>query len=93
VTSDQVQETIAAAIRKVSPASTGVGADTPLIGPTASLDSVGFVTLLVTLEADLNNRVDLSEAFLLDGGAGPDSPFRTVGTLAAHIRQKLAAAS
>ncbi|HET9372553.1 MAG TPA: hypothetical protein VFO19_19960 [Vicinamibacterales bacterium] len=91
MTSDHVQETIAAAIRKVSPSSAGVGAETALLGPNASLDSVGFVTLLVTLEGDLGNRVDLSEAFLADGGAGPDSPFRTVGTLAAHIRAKLAA--
>jgi acyl carrier protein len=60
------------------------------MGAGAPVDSIGFVTLLVTLEADLGNRIDLSEAFQQYGSAPEaESPFRTVTTLTALIQQRL----
>jgi acyl carrier protein len=92
VTSDQIRDRIVDAIRKVAPDVSGVGAETALTGQDAPLDSVGFVTLLVTLEGDLGQQVDLSDAFMQDGGsASADSPFRTVDTLCSYICRRLEA--
>ena len=70
-----------------------VGVQTPLIGGEAIVDSIGFITLLIGLEQGVNNRIDLSASFM-DHGAedGPANPFRTVGSLAAHLEALLSAA-
>jgi hypothetical protein len=76
----------------VSPNLGGSSAQTPLMGGEAVLDSVGFVTFLVSLEQNLGNRVDLVSSFSDQGNAGEqDHPFRTVGSLAEHIHRTLAA--
>jgi acyl carrier protein len=59
----------------------------PLIGSQASLDSVGFINLLVALEQRLGGAIDLSASFMEQGdGEGPGNPFRTVGSLTRHIQ-------
>jgi hypothetical protein len=64
---------------------------TPLIGPGAALDSFALVTLIVTVEArvadELGRSVTLASEQAL---SGTDSPFRTLGTLAAYLDELLA---
>ncbi len=74
----------------VSPGAADVNAATPLIGARAVLDSVGLVTLLVTLEQKLDNAVDLAALFMGQGDPdAPENPFRTVASLAEHLRRSL----
>src|SRR5262245_55573119 len=76
----------------VSPNLSAAGAETPLMGSQAVLDSVGFVTFLVSLEQNLDNTVDLVSAFTAQGEVTePDHPFGTVGSLVAYIDRQRAA--
>jgi hypothetical protein len=60
--------------------------NTPLTGKEAVIDSVGFVTLLITVEQGLNGVVDLAADFMEHGSVGEETnPFRTLGSLADHI--------
>ena len=78
-------------VRVVSPDAATVDVNTHLVGPEAVLDSVGFVTLLITLEERLGNVVDLSASFLEQSElVESGDPFSTVGTLADHIEGLLA---
>ena len=87
----QSENDIAAVVESllaVAPDAGDVGSETALVGSEAILDSVGFVTLLVELEQRLGNGIDLSTAFLSQDAVDEGSnPFRTVGSLAAYIRQ------
>lgn len=75
------------AIAEVVPGVDQVEESTPLIGEGAVVDSVGFVTLLVAIEQQLEGRVDLAASFLEQGTAdNPTNPFRTVGALVRHLR-------
>lgn len=87
---DDVLSLVIDTVATVAPTVGRVGAESPLIGGRAVLDSVGLVTLLVTLEQRLDNAVDLSALFM--GQADPDAPenpFRTVASLADHLRRSL----
>lgn len=71
-----------------------LGADAPLYGRGAALDSLGLVSLVVTVEQSLADEfgIDLklaSERAL----AQRSSPFRTIGTLADYAEQLIRAAS
>ena len=88
MTSDQIHAAIIKSILTVAPSMRELGPATALSGEDASLDSVGFLTFLVTLEGELNGRIDLT-ALLEDASVGEDGPFRTVATLAEVIDQKL----
>jgi acyl carrier protein len=84
---DDLVRAIATAIKAVAPNAASVDASTRLMGQHAAVDSVGFVTLLVQLEQDLGNGVDLSTSFLEQSSVDESSnPFRTVGSLADHLR-------
>lgn len=78
------------AVAAVAPQARSIAAETSLVGSDAVLDSVGFVTFLVSLEERLDNAVDLAASFMqhedVDADAGP---FRTVGSLADHLSQLL----
>jgi hypothetical protein len=79
-------------IGSINPGLVAVSAETALMGESAILDSVGLVTLLVSLEERLEGAVDLAASFLAQ--QNPDSsehPFRTVGSLAVHLSEQLVA--
>ena len=85
---DEIRRAVIDSVRTVAPDVGPVGTDTCLVGSQASLDSVGFVTVLVDLEGRLGNGVDLSTSFLeQDGVDEASNPFRTVDSLAAHIQR------
>jgi hypothetical protein len=89
---DAVLSVLVETLATVSPSLAGSTAQTALMGNQAALDSVGFVTFLVSLEQNLDNRVDLVSSFSEQGSFGEhDHPFRTVGSLAEHIHRHLAA--
>jgi|KBSSwiStaDraftv2_1062776.scaffolds.fasta_scaffold1145382_2 acyl carrier protein len=85
-TRPEVVKTVIDSVGAVRPDLANVSPETHLVGPTAVLDSVGFVTLLIALEGNLGNAVDLSASFLEQNGPEePGYPFSTVGSLADHI--------
>jgi len=88
---DTILSVIADTVATVSPDSGPVDEATYLLGSYAILDSVGFITLLVTLEQNLSNAVDLSASFIEQGHfEETKNPFRTVGSLANHIHNLMA---
>ena len=89
MTSDQIYAAIFKSIRTVAPSLRDLGPGTALTGRDASLDSIGFLTFLITVEGELDGRIDLA-AFLQDGIAEDgEGPFRTVASLAALIAERL----
>jgi len=89
---DTIVSVIADTVATVSPDSGPVDESTYLLGSYAILDSVGFITLLVTLEQNLSNAVDLSASFIEQGHLEETrNPFLTVGSLANHIHTLLPA--
>jgi len=60
--------------------------DTPLIGSSSQLDSLGFVNFIVALETNLEQEagvvLDLADSRAL---SQENSPFRSVGALAEYI--------
>ena len=90
-TRDAIVSVIADAVATVSPDSGAVDETTYLLGSYAILDSVGFITLLITLEHNLKNAVDLSASFMEQGNfEETKNPFLTVGSLANHIHNLMA---
>jgi acyl carrier protein len=66
-------------------------AETELLGSQAVIDSLGLVTLLVSLEEAFGGHLDLSSSFMdLGTVEGEENPFRTVRALSAHIEYLLA---
>jgi hypothetical protein len=93
-TRDAIVSVITDAVATVSPDSRAVDETTYLLGSYAILDSVGFITLLITLEQNLKNAVDLSASFMEQGHfEETKNPFLTVGSLANHIHNLLAAST
>ncbi len=89
---DAILSIVAGTLAAVAPNLRAAGAETALMGSQAVLDSVGFVTFLVSLEQNLDNAVDLVTTFTDQAQAAEqDHPFRTVGSLADHIHSRLAA--
>jgi acyl carrier protein len=81
---DEILASVIETLASVNPALANATADTPLLGSTAAVDSVGFVTLLVGLEQNLG--ASLVPSFLEQGGVSDqDNPFRTVASLSDHI--------
>lgn len=64
--------------------------ETPLLGPGSSLDSLGLVALLVSVERELADRFG-RELTLADENALSEeqSPFRTVATLVDYVVRRL----
>ena len=66
--------------------------ETPLIGPAAALDSMGLVTLIVTIEARVADALGRSVTLASeDAMSRTRSPFRTLGTLADYLDELLRA--
>ena len=79
-------------IVSINPGAVALSSETALMGESAILDSIGLVTLLVSLEERLDGAVDLA-ASILDQ-QNPDSseyPLRTVRSLAVHLSEQLVA--
>jgi len=88
---DTIVSVIVDTLAMVSPDAGPVDETTHLLGSHAILDSVGFITLLVSLEQNLGNVVDLSASFMEQGHFEPaKNPFLTVGSLANHICKLMA---
>jgi acyl carrier protein len=86
----EILDVIVNAIRTIAPDAVRVDATTHLLGPSAVLDSVGFVTLLIAIEQSLASAVDLSSSLMeQDATAEADNPFRTVASLTDHIERLL----
>ncbi len=68
--------------------------DTRLIGGNSPLDSISLVSLIIEIEQHISDRFDATIALTDDRAMSErHSPFRTVGTLASLIVQRLAEAS
>lgn len=88
---DIVQAIIRAAVT-VAPNVGALNAESRLMGKNATLDSIGFVMMLVRLEEDLGHAVDLSSSLMAqDGVEETQHPFYTVTSLAEHIHQLMSA--
>src|SRR5882724_4879860 len=60
--------------------------DTVIVGPSAVLDSIGVVSLIVDIEQRLQMEHDIAVTLASEKAMSQkNSPFRTVGILAAHI--------
>jgi acyl carrier protein len=70
-----------------------LGPDTPLLGRNGVVDSLGLVSVIVSVEQAIADELGLSVS-LADERAfsQKSSPFRTVGTLAAYAAEVLASA-
>jgi hypothetical protein len=89
-TRDQIESVIVETLSSIRPELPRAQGSTPLLGERAVVDSVGFITLLVAIEQNLENSVDLSASFM-EQNAVDDSqnPFSTLSSLTDHICQIL----
>ena len=68
------------------PVPPNVNAETILFGPSGLLDSMGLVTLIVEVEQALTDRFGMTLTLADDRAMSQrNSPFRSVGALAAYI--------
>ena len=68
--------------------------DTVLFGGEGKLDSLGLVTFIVAVEQKISEKYQTSLALADEKAMSMmNSPFRTTGTLAAYIEQRLAEGS
>lgn len=86
MTPDACADVIMKTIASIAPQTSPMGWKTALTGASAVVDSVGFVSLLVSLEQNLGSGIDLASVFL-ERGSDPEesNPFRTIGTLATFL--------
>jgi hypothetical protein len=88
----ELETVVSDTIASIHPGVVAVSSDTALMGESAILDSIGLVTLLVTLEERLDGAVDLAASFLdQQNPESSDYPLRTVGALASHLSEQLMA--
>jgi len=92
---DTLERLIYPAIDELAPSWGGVvlpkAPETPLIGPAAALDSLGLVTLIVTIEGRVTDELGRSITLASERAMSrTQSPFRTLGTLASYIDELLA---
>ena len=88
VTSGAIEAAITTALTRIAPAAKLNGPDTRLLGDAAVIDSVGFVSLLVSLEEEIPGPLDLATTFMDQPDA--DGPFSSIGSLTRHILDLLA---
>ena len=68
----------------------GQSTKTVLFGKDGKLESLGLVTLLVTIEQNIEDEFDVSEAIADEKAMSQKySPFRTIGTLTNYINMLL----
>ena len=92
---DTLQRLIYPAVDELAPSWDGVvlpkDPETPLIGPGAAVDSMGLVTLIVTIEARVADVLGRSVTLASEQAMSRTrSPFRTLGSLAAYLDELLA---
>jgi len=64
--------------------------DTVIVGPDAVLDSIGVVSLIVDIEQHLQMEHDVTVILASEKAMSQkNSPFRTVGVLAAHVVESI----
>ena len=86
-----IEAAITSALKTGAPDVKLNGASTRLMGAGAVIDSIGFVNLLVSLEAALPECIDLAASYMLQSEVGDgDGPFSTIGSLTAHISSLIA---
>lgn len=86
-----IEAAITSALRTGAPDVKLNGASTRLMGAGAVIDSIGFVNLLVSLEAALPGGIDLAASYMQQSEVGDgDGPFSTIGSLTAHISSLIA---
>ena len=57
-----------------------------LFGPSATLDSLGFINLITTIEENIEDELDLMVTIIDEKAMSrEDSPFLTVGTLIEYL--------
>jgi hypothetical protein len=57
-----------------------------LFGPSATLDSLGFINLITTIEENIEDELDLIVTIIDEKAMSrEDSPFLTVGTLIEYL--------
>ena len=82
-----IEAAITTALATIAPEAKNVGPTTRLMGSRAVVDSIGFVSLLVSLEQLLPVRVDLVSSYMKQpDGDEAGNPFDAVGSLTSHIR-------
>jgi len=63
-----------------------IGEETEIVGPAAVIDSIGVVSLIVDIEQRLQMDHDIAITLASEKAMSQkNSPFRTVGVLAAHV--------
>jgi acyl carrier protein len=76
------------------PAALGDSPDTVLLGPRSALDSLALVSLVVLIEERIEDALGRSIRLVdEDALSQRNSPFRTVGTLAAHVERLVGASA
>ena len=88
ITPGAIEAAIATALATIAPEAKNVGPATRLMGSGAVVDSIGFVSLLVSLEQLLPGRVDLASSYMEQpDGDETANPFYAVGSLTSHIHE------
>ena len=91
--SSRVEKAVFAAIDEVNelmPPELWLAKDmaTPILGEGASLDSIGFVNFVASLETAVSNEFDCTLSLM--GGGGQSEIFATVGSVVRHVAWMLA---
>lgn len=89
MTTDEIKGVIIGAINSISPDLENLSDHSVLLGSHGVVDSVGFVSLLVTLEEQLNGGIDLASVFMDEGSHSGSNPFETIETLTNYIHSEL----
>lgn len=67
-----------------------IGETTPIVGPSAVLDSISVVSLIVDIEQRLETDHDIAVTLASEKAMSQkSSPFRTAGVLADHICESI----
>ena len=94
---EQAVDLIRVCLKQIQPGeldAADLSEDMHLIGGNSPLDSIGLVSLIVEIEEQINDRVGLSLTLTDDRAMSQaHSPFRTVGTRASFVVQRLREAS
>ena len=86
ITPGAIEAIIATALATIAPEVRNVGPATRLMGSGAVVDSIGFISLLVSIEHLLPAGVDLASSYMEQPeGDEAGNPFYAVGSLTSHI--------
>ena len=83
---DEIISVITTSIQAISPETDNLSTSSILLGSHGVVDSVGFVTLLVTLEERIGGELDLASVFMEEVDESQSNPFETIASLANYIQ-------